>query len=447
MTSLKADYHQKWIYVAVLFCMASSITMCTKPSEPEFNNPYDELGDAFISHPSMNTLQPDSITAISALSGGQFTTDHGYPITERGVCWHTSAQPAIEHSCTSDGSGLGSFTSRLNSLNPDTRYFVRAYAINQSGIEYGEQREFATRDGIAQLSTAEISAIGSTTARSGGIVSDDGGAQVTSRGVCWSTSQNPTTDNTCTSNGSGTGSFSSNLGNLSPDTRYFIRAYATNSAGTAYGNQLSFTTASAPSWPRDNSTAVVDVRNPSTGRIWMDRNLGATRRATSMTDTQAYGDLYQWGRAADGHQRRNSPTTSNLSRTDQPDHGSFILSNSGANLDWRNPQNNNLWQGVNGVNNPCPSGYRLPTDAEWTGERQSWRSNNAAGAFNSPLRLPVTGYRNSGSGSFRNVGSHGNYWSGTVDGTRSRSLFFRSYLASMGSNGRALGLSVRCLKE
>lgn len=103
---------------------------------------------------------------------------------------------------------------------------------------------------------------------------------------------------------------------------------------------------------RDKTTQVVKVQNPITGRIWMDRNLGASRAATSSTDAQAYGDLYQWGRAADGHEKRNSPTTSSLSGSDQPSHGSFILSSNSLS-DWRSPQNDNLWQGVNGVNNPC----------------------------------------------------------------------------------------------
>lgn len=104
-------------------------------------------------------------------------------------------------------------------------------------------------------------------------------------------------------------------------------------------------------------------------------------------DELAYGDLYQWGRAADGHQKRNSPTTSTLSSSDQPGHGSFILAP--PPLDWRSPQNDNLWQGVNGVNNPWPVGYRLPTEAEWEAEEQTWSSSDAAGAFASPLKLPV----------------------------------------------------------
>jgi uncharacterized protein (TIGR02145 family) len=178
----------------------------------------------------------------------------------------------------------------------------------------------------------------------------------------------------------------------------------------------------------------------------MDRNLGATQVAASSTDANAYGDLYQWGRAADGHQSRTSGTTSTLSSSDTPGHGDFITT-AGSPYDWRSPQNDNLWQGVNGTNNPCPSGYRLPTEAEWEAERTSWSSNNAAGAFDSPLKLPLAGYRGFSSGSLNGVGSYGRYWSSTVDASNSQRLYFDSSNAGMLSYSRAYGYSVRCLKD
>jgi len=193
-------------------------------------------------------------------------------------------------------------------------------------------------------------------------------------------------------------------------------------------------------------TAIVDVTNPTTGKIWMDRNLGASQAATSSADADSYGDLYQWGRGADGHQCITSPTTSTLSSTDQPGHGSFILAPDSPN-DWRSPQNTNLWQGENGVNNPCPSGYRLPTEAELNEERLSWTSNTAAGAFASPLRLPVAGFRLNSNGLLFNPGTSGYYWSRTISSANSRYLFFGGGGASMGAFTRARGLSVRCLKD
>ncbi|MFN5182441.1 MAG: hypothetical protein ACK5D5_05410 [Bacteroidota bacterium] len=193
-------------------------------------------------------------------------------------------------------------------------------------------------------------------------------------------------------------------------------------------------------------TAIVDVTNPNTGKTWMDRNLGATQVATSSTDANSYGDLYQWGRGSDGHQCRTSATTSTLSITDQPLNSSFIIINSG-NFDWRSPQNTNLWQGVNGVNNPCPIGYRLPTETELTAEHTGWSSQNSVGAFASPLKLPLAGGRDNSSGSLGMVGTYGVYWSSAVSPTNSRSLFFDSSNANINNYYRASGFSVRCIKE
>jgi len=190
-------------------------------------------------------------------------------------------------------------------------------------------------------------------------------------------------------------------------------------------------------------TQVVEVINPATGKTWMDRNLGVSRAATSSTDEQAYGDLYQWGRSSDGHEKRNSPTTSTLSSTDSPGNGMYINSTSYP-YDWRSDQNNNLWQGVNGVNNPCPEGFRLPTFVEWFDEIFSWRSNNSAGAFVSPLKLPVVGYRDN---SLFDVGFIGYYWSDIVHSTYAYHLYYHSSYASMHSSGRAGGFSVRCIKD
>lgn len=297
------------------------------------------------------------------------------------------------------------------------------------------------------VNTSEVDNITTNNARAGGEVVDNGNASVTARGVCWSTSQVPDITDNCTTDGSGIGSFTSNLTGLSPDTEYYVRAYATNNQGTGYGQERNFITESGSNdWPRDTTTEIVDVTNPATGQTWMDRNLGASRAATSMTDEEAYGDLYQWGRPADGHQKRNSGTTSTLSSTDQPGHGDFILAPYNP-YDWRSPQNDNLWQGGNGVNNPCPEGYRLPTKAEWNAERQSWSSNNRNGAFASPLKLPVAGNRNFSSGSLNDVGSFGLYWSHSVSGTYSQFLRFYSSSAFMLSYPRAYGFSVRCIKD
>ena len=197
------------------------------------------------------------------------------------------------------------------------------------------------------------------------------------------------------------------------------------------------------------ATAIVDVTNPTTGKIWMDRNLGASQVATSSTDAAAYGELYQWGRKADGHQCRNSPAaaTTSLSFSDQPSHGNFIITVTTP-YDWRSPQNTNLWQGVNGVNNPCPSNYRLPTDVELEAERLSWSGNSSSGAILSPLKWTLAGLQEIGAGQILFSGTEGYYWSNSVNGIYSKFLYFTSSAANIGSGYyRAGGLSVRCIKD
>ena len=194
------------------------------------------------------------------------------------------------------------------------------------------------------------------------------------------------------------------------------------------------------------SATVVEVLNSSTGKTWMDRNLGASQVATSSTDANSYGDVYQWGRNSDGHQCRNSATTSTLSSNNQPGHGDFILATSSPN-DWRSPQNTNLWQGPNGVNNPCPSLYRLPTETEFNAERSYWSTDNAAGAFASPLKLTLAGFRSFSSGSLPGVGTDARYWSSSLSVTNSRFLDFSSGGANFLGYVRAGGCSVRCIKD
>jgi len=221
--------------------------------------------------------------------------------------------------------------------------------------------------------------------------------------------------------------------------------------GTDWTNVVGGAATAGP-WPAGtvfcttSSTEIVEVTNPVTNKTWMDRNLGATQVADSSTDANSYGDLYQWGRRSDGHQCRNSATRTTLSSTDQPAHGDFILAPD-IPRDWRDPQNDNLWQGVNGVNNPCPSGYRLPTETELNTERLSWSSNNSAGAFASPLKLPVAGLRLSFNGSPSNDGTYGYYRSSTLSGDGSHRLLFYSATAWIDAANRALGFSVRCLKD
>jgi uncharacterized protein (TIGR02145 family) len=185
----------------------------------------------------------------------------------------------------------------------------------------------------------------------------------------------------------------------------------------------------------------------SLGKCWMDRNLGASRVATAFDDSAAYGDLFQWGRLDDGHQARTSGTTATLSSTDDPGHGNFILTSASPN-DWRSPQNDNLWQGVSGINNPCPSGWRLPTKTEWDTERLTWSPNSYVGAYASPLKLTAGGYRSFAAGApLLGAGTSGYYWSATVADTYSWKLGTGGSWTETGANTRAFGFAVRCVQD
>jgi len=217
--------------------------------------------------------------------------------------------------------------------------------------------------------------------------------------------------------------------NPSPGMMVYVTGTTPNQLAVFNGSEWSF-------W----NSGVPVVTSPTTGRVWMDRNLGATQIATTSNDAASYGNLYQWGRLTDGHQVRTSGTTATLSTTDVPGNGTFITNGTTAPNDWRSPQNNNLWQGVVGINNPCPNGFRIPTLAEFTAETTI---TNAATAFSSFLKLPAAGIRST-AGVISTEGTAGNYHTSTVSGTLSSVYVF----TNTGSNvGRATGASVRCIKN
>ncbi len=197
--------------------------------------------------PDVTTKAVTEITQTSAVSGGEVISDGGDEVIARGLCWSTSQNPTIDDNHTNDGVGTGIFTTNISDLAPNTTYYLRAYATNSEGTSYGEELSFITLDEeiiifIPTVTTADITEITQTSAVSGGDVTSDGGAEVIARGLCWSTSQNPTIDDNHTNDGVGTGIFTTNLSDLVPNTTYYLRAYATNSVGTAYGEERVFTT-------------------------------------------------------------------------------------------------------------------------------------------------------------------------------------------------------------
>ena len=207
-----------------------------------------------------------------------------------------------------------------------------------------------------------------------------------------------------------------------------------------------------------SATEVVDVTYDT--QTWMDRNLGARRVATAINDVLSYGNHYQWGRPADGHEISvwNGATLNSgrgfydataldaLATSDTPGHSNFILTNNNAtSYDWRSDNNNNRWATAN--QGPCPAGYHVPAEADWVTAKTFGAWNNNTDTYNSALKLPSAGFRNRINGLLSSQGTYGHYWSSTVSGANARNLDFLSTSANTYSNGRAFGFSVRCLKD
>lgn len=205
--------------------------------------------------PTISTTTPIYISTTYLTTGGNIATDGGADVTARGVCWNKTGNPTTSDSKTSDGVGVGAFISKPTGLTPNTKYFIRAYAINASGTSYGQEFTATTLDKQTPptVTTTPVSNILVTNATVGGNVTFWGGDPVTQRGICFGTSPEPTIAGTKTVNGADIGSFSTSLGNLLPNTTYYFRAYATNGIGTAYGEEFSFATYS----PSKTQTYVV----------------------------------------------------------------------------------------------------------------------------------------------------------------------------------------------
>ncbi len=231
--------------------------------------------------PTLTTTAVSGITTVTATSGGNITDDGGADVTGRGVCWGTATKPTITGSKTSDGTGIGSFSSSLTGLTANTSYFVRAYATNSQGTAYGTEVTFKTNAIVgATVTTAAVTVFAQTTATAGGNVTSDGGAEVTERGVYFGTTSNPSSGGTKVAAASaGTGAFTCSLTNLTPGTLYYVMAYATNTSGTNYGSAVQFTTAAlAPTV----TTAAVSVFTQTTatagGNVTSDGGAAITER-------------------------------------------------------------------------------------------------------------------------------------------------------------------------
>jgi len=225
--------------------------------------------DLCISLPNVITSTVLSLTKESAVCGGNVIYDGLRPVTMRGICWDTTSNPTIADLHTLDGQGEGHYTTSLTNLTPSTTYYYRAYAVNSLGVGYGQTLSFTTNPNTTPtITTASVTNITGYSAISGGEVNDDGGFPVTTRGICWSTSHNPTIANNFTTDSYGIGSFTSNLTNLTTGTTYYVRSYATNSLGTAYGNEVSFTTLSLPSLAINLVTNITNSSAHISGQVY-----------------------------------------------------------------------------------------------------------------------------------------------------------------------------------
>ncbi len=235
-----------------------------------------------------------------ATGGGSVINDGGGLIMARGVCWSTSQHPTLSDNYTTDGTGLGAYTSNISGLRCATTYYARAYATNYAGTAYGDQVTFETGQCTAfipTISTTPVSNISGTSAHSGGNITDDGGASVTERGICWSISDLPTVSDNRTNDGTGTGIYASIIPGLSCNTKYYIRAYATNRVGTGYGDQESFTTPECSFLPEVSTfpiSSVTDNSAKSGGNVTTDGGMNVTAKGVcwSTADNPSVSDSH-----------------------------------------------------------------------------------------------------------------------------------------------------------
>jgi uncharacterized protein (TIGR02145 family) len=295
--------------------------------------------------PALITTVVTEISFTTATSGGDLTDIGGAYVTARGVCWNTSVEPTIENSKTTESGGLGTFTSNLTELAPNTVYYVRAYGTNVAGTGYGNEVSFTTSQvAVAVLTTTAITSITQTTAVSGGNITADGGGSVTARGVCWSTATGPTTADSKTTNGTGTGEFTSAITDLTGGTTYNVRAYATNSVGTAYGNEISFTTSSAVTTVTDIDGNIYNAVTIGT-QTWMAENLKTTKYQN--------GDLIG----------TTTPASLNIQSENTP---KYQWAQDGNESNVATYGRLYTWYAITDSRNVCPTGWHISTDAEWT---------------------------------------------------------------------------------
>ncbi len=393
----------------------------------------DEKQFTTLSRPHVTTCEISGLTYESAVGGGTVTEEGCSPVTVRGVCWGTKPNPTLYYpnSRTSNGTGTGVFSSDITGLYGSTTYYVRAYATNQQGTAYGEEKSFTTLPPV--LPTVSINAISDITyetAMGGGEVTSIGGASIEARGVCWSTSHNPTINNSKTANGTGAGSFTSSLTGLTAGTTYYMRAYATNSAGTAYSEEISFTTKECEKvkvTDNDGNTySTILIGN----QCWMKENLRTTKYADGTPISQGSG-----------------PSTT-IAYWYYPNNSSSNKATYGLLYNWKAVMRNATSSSANpsGVQGICPNGWHIPSFAE-TVQLCDQLGNNATEFSVVPagIYFPEVG------DPFIHFGLTAFFWTATQKPENNDyiHMFYGEELLSpdLLDAGRDYGLSVRCLKD
>jgi len=412
--------------------------------------------------PEVATAAVTGITPTTALGGGSITSDGNAAITASGLVYSsTNATPTTADEKTTLTATSGSFTSELTNLTSGTQYYVRAYATNSVGTGYGNTVKFAT--GNAAPAATRVTIAGTVQV-----------PETLTASYTYSDAENDAESGTTiqwyiASDGTGTGETAIEDATeltytLQPADEFkFIRVGVTPKAAT--GATVGTEVKSAFSGPvAEEPSTITSMYNgqevtygiivSSTGRRWLDRNLGAPNAPTAFNDWANYGDLFQWGRGADGHQLTNraatngghtsvNGTSSELSISDSPGHPYFILVT--GTTDWRTPKNDNLWQGVDGINSPCPRGWRIPTKDEWLQEEIANRDDGFK-----KLKLTLGGSRTV-LGTYLTTTSLGNYWSSSISDEGAQTLAVRFTLGSSSFTNsfgdRAMGMMCRCIKN
>jgi uncharacterized protein (TIGR02145 family) len=406
--------------------------------------------------PQLTTTTVSSVTLTGAITGGDVTSDGGSPVTGRGSAYGIHPNPTTSDSTTSDGTGTGVFTSTLSGLTASTNYFVRAYATNSVGTVYGNEESFTTSSPTPpQLTTTTVSSVTWIGAMTGGDVSSDGGSPVTGRGSAYGIVQNPNTADNTTSDGTGTGVFTSTLIGLTASTNYYVRAYATNSVGTAYGNEVSFMTESLPGVRCPGTPTVTDID----GNVYNTVQIG--NQCWTLTNLKV--SKYVNGATI--------PTGLSSSEWSTTTSGAYAIYNNDPVKDGLFGKLYNHYT-VKDSRGLCPSGWRVPSDADLsTLVDQLGVPMNAGGALKSTgiqpaawgWASPNTGATNSSgftalpggvrgfSGGFYSLTSSGSFWSSDGNGTGlSSNAWYRNVISAnstiyRSTNYRSTGMSVRCV--